>query len=68
MFSANTPEDVKANISSIMGIRGIDNSGIYLGIPMTWGRSKKVALAYIRERMAKKIMGVETRHIINGGK
>ncbi|VVA24941.1 PREDICTED: reverse mRNAase [Prunus dulcis] len=57
MFSANTPEDVKANTSSIMGVRGIDNYGIYLVIPMTWGQSKKVALAYIRERVAKKIMG-----------
>ncbi|XP_008242862.1 PREDICTED: uncharacterized protein LOC103341160 [Prunus mume] len=68
MFSANTPEDVKTNISSIMGIRGFDNSGIYLGIPMTWGRSKKVVLAYIRERVAKKIMGWKQGTLSMAGK
>ncbi|CAL2275834.1 unnamed protein product [Prunus armeniaca] len=68
LFSANTPEDVKSNTSSIMGIRGIDNSGIYLGIPMTWGRSKKVALAYIRERVAKKIMGWKQGTLSMAGK
>ncbi|VVA09363.1 PREDICTED: reverse mRNAase [Prunus dulcis] len=57
LFSANTPEKVKTQIGAILGVREDVHLGKYLDIPMFWGRFKRVALAYIRERVLKKIEG-----------
>lgn len=57
LFSANTPEKVKTQIGAILGVREDVHLGKYLDIPMFWGRFKRVALAYIKERVLKKIEG-----------
>ncbi|KAI5314220.1 hypothetical protein L3X38_043396 [Prunus dulcis] len=55
-----------ASICSSMGITSIDNPGIYLGLPSIWGRSKKSALGFIRERIKKRLEGWESSSLSLG--
>lgn len=56
-FSPNTPTSLRLMLSDSLGIKAIDNPGKYLGMPTVWGCSKKEALGYVKERIAKKILG-----------
>lgn len=42
-FSANTKEDTRNEIKSILGMEEMGFSAQYLGLPLFWGRSKKEA-------------------------
>lgn len=41
----------------ILGMPQVSDPGLYLGIPTVWGRSKKDALVFIKERVLAKIQG-----------
>lgn len=42
--------------------------GVYLGIPTIWGRSKRDALAYIKERVLAKVMGWKQQFLSQAGR
>ncbi|BFG21667.1 hypothetical protein CerSpe_079410 [Prunus speciosa] len=67
-FSNNTPTERQAGICSVFGIKGVVNPGVYLGLPSLWGRSKKSALGYIKERMRKKVQGWKSSSLSLAGK
>lgn len=54
-FSSNTHVDLQMQLSEVLGVPGCDNPGKYLGLPTMWGRSKKQALAFVKESVTKKI-------------
>lgn len=56
-FGPTVREATKGVIKETLGIDAVDNAGNYLGIPTNWGRSKKVALGYIKERIMRKMHG-----------
>lgn len=56
-FSNNVPGNVKDELCTMLGISGSNNPGKYLGLPVIWGRSKSDALAFVEEKMLKKISG-----------
>lgn len=56
-FTSNTPSSLKTNIGCIFGIEASTTPGKYLGLPTHWGKSKKEALAYVRDRIKSKLEG-----------
>ncbi|XP_062021341.1 uncharacterized protein LOC133737882 [Rosa rugosa] len=56
-FSPNTPDQMVRLMCELLRIEVTYNPGTYLGLPTIWGRSKKAALSYIKERLLKKIEG-----------
>ena len=44
-------------IEAILGIPTIDSPGMYLGLPIIWGRSKYEVLSFVKEKVAKKLKG-----------
>ncbi|KAM1198285.1 hypothetical protein ACFX1X_009850 [Malus domestica] len=59
-FSTNTQTRHAHTLCDILGMPQVDDLGVYLGIPTIWGRSKREVLAYIKERVLAKVMGMET--------
>ena len=51
MFSANVEEDVKVEIAERLGVEVAENPGTYLGIPTMWGKTKTVAMAFLKEKV-----------------
>ena len=51
MFSANVEEDVKVEILERLGVEVAENPGTYLGIPTMWGKTKTVAMAFLKEKV-----------------
>jgi hypothetical protein len=49
-FSPNTPQQLQFLMCELFNINLVDNPGNYLGMPTIWGRSKKEALVYIKEK------------------
>ncbi|KAF7826245.1 reverse transcriptase [Senna tora] len=56
-FSENTASPCKAEICEILDIQASVSPGNYLGLPLMWGRSKKVALGFIRGKVQSRIKG-----------
>lgn len=54
-FSPNTPLQMQYLMSELLGITHVDHPGSYLGLPTIWGKSKKEALSYIKDRVMRKI-------------
>ncbi|CAL2246362.1 unnamed protein product [Prunus armeniaca] len=67
-FSPNTPSNIKRSVCSVLNIKEADNPGKYLGLPSVWGRSKKEALGYIKERILKFIHGWNNKELSPAGK
>lgn len=67
-FSANTPLELQMLISNIFGIPGSEDPGKYLGLPTMWGKSKKQALAYVKDTINQKIQGWKQVHLTPAGK
>lgn len=51
-----------------LGIADIEEPVKYIRIPNVWGKSKHQALAYIRERVGRKIQGWSGRLLNNAGR
>ncbi|XP_050365642.1 uncharacterized mitochondrial protein AtMg00310-like [Argentina anserina] len=54
--------------SELLGFRGVNDPGFYLGMPTLWGRSKKEALGYIVDRVKRKLEGWKQNTLSLGGK
>lgn len=67
-FSPNTPSNSKRSVCSVLNIKEADNPGKYLGLPSVWGRSKKEALGYIKDRILKFIHGWNNKELSPTGK
>lgn len=67
-FSPNTLGSTKIAISDEFGIATVSNSGKYLGMPVIWERSKCAALAYIRDRVIRKLEGWKEHILTQAGK
>ena len=46
--SRNVPDDLKANITAILGVQVVLGTGKYLGLPSMIGRDRKATFAYIK--------------------
>ncbi|KAL6216882.1 hypothetical protein ACLB2K_010100 [Fragaria x ananassa] len=67
-FSACTPLHLKELIASTLNIPISEKPGVYLGLPTLSGNSKKIVLAYIRERIKKKLEGWKANVLSQAGR
>ncbi|BBN67416.1 Ribonuclease H-like superfamily protein [Prunus dulcis] len=56
-FSPNTPASIRTQLGAILGMTMVDDPGKYLGLPTMWGRSKKEALQFVKEKLLRKLSG-----------
>lgn len=56
-FLVNTFARARNLILACLGIKYFDQVGKYLRLLVIWGRSKSVALAFVRERIGLKLQG-----------
>lgn len=55
-------------VSGILGVGSIADPGLYLGLPTIWGRSKRDAMNFIKDRIKDKIKGCRNKLLNNVGK
>lgn len=55
-FSSNTSMLPSSKLCDILDMPKMEDFGNYLGIPTVWGRSKKNALAYVKDQMMAKLI------------
>ncbi|KAM5583543.1 hypothetical protein ABKV19_003435 [Rosa sericea] len=67
-FSPNTPLQMARLMSELLNFTEVENPGKYLGLPTVWGKSKKEALVYIKERVNRKIEGWKQRSLSMAGR
>ncbi|XP_060965129.1 uncharacterized protein LOC115720309 [Cannabis sativa] len=67
-FSPNTTEDIKSQITSLLSIPIRDSIEKYLGLPQTFGRSKKEAFNYLTDRVWSHLNKWNAQHFSKGGK
>lgn len=67
-FSANTEDGVKEDIKRILGMKEMEESAQYLGLPTFWGKSKKEALGYLKDRIIRKTQGWGNKHLNQASK
>ncbi|CAN1835288.1 Uncharacterized mitochondrial protein AtMg01250, partial [Linum perenne] len=67
-FSRNTPEELKHDMSGILGVPMDAKFGKYLGLPAEWGRSKTETFHYVVERMTSKARNWKSLLLSQGGK
>jgi hypothetical protein len=66
--SRNTPPEVRADITNIMGVRQVLGTGKYLGVPSIVGRSKSSTFKFIKDRMWSKINSWSSRCLSQAGR
>lgn len=59
---------LKTEVKDILGMREMEESAKYLGLPTAWGKSKKEALGFIRDRIVAKIRGWGNKQLNQAGK
>ncbi|KAL4291122.1 hypothetical protein GQ457_14G012230 [Hibiscus cannabinus] len=67
-FSPNTRHSDKYAIMAFLGNPVMELDSKYLGIPMIWGRGKKAALAFIKDRIVSRISSWKGRFLSQAGK
>lgn len=67
-FSSNASMELKKEIKWILGMKEMDASTQYLGLPALWGRSKKEYLGFIKDRIMGKVKGWVNKHLNQAGK
>ncbi|KAM1981033.1 hypothetical protein ACFX15_037578 [Malus domestica] len=67
-FGVNTPAHLSSELCNILDMPKVEDPGKYLGLPSIWGRSKKEALQFIKERILTKIAGWKRRFLSQAGK
>ena len=67
-FSANTPEEMKAETLDILGPMQDSWHSKYLGLPSIIGKSKMDVFAKIKERVARKLSGWKEKILSIGGR
>lgn len=58
----------KQEVTDILGVQHVLDPGLYLGLPSVWGRSKRDALTYLKERVKAKIHSWRNKFLSNAGK
>ncbi|XP_058732849.1 uncharacterized protein LOC131604425 [Vicia villosa] len=67
-FSRNVDENVRDSICNWLGVNSVSSHSRYLGLPIMFGRSKKVIFAMVVERVWKKIKGWKEKFLSSAGK
>lgn len=67
-FSKNSSVDDIEMVCNVLGIASNPSLGIYLGLPVIWERSKHNALAFIKDRMTRKIQGWKGKILSQAGR
>uniref|UniRef100_A0A803PJY6 Reverse transcriptase domain-containing protein n=1 Tax=Cannabis sativa TaxID=3483 RepID=A0A803PJY6_CANSA len=67
-FSPNTDEDTKYHITSTLGIPVRNFFEKYLGLPQTFGRTKKEIFNYLSDRAWSHLNKWNSKHFSKGGK
>ncbi|KAM1294906.1 hypothetical protein ACFX1Q_015702 [Malus domestica] len=67
-FGANVPNSLSAELCTVMGMPSAENPGLYLGLPSSWGRSKKQSLAFVKGRILEKIQDWKQNTLSQAGK
>ena len=67
-LSKNTPDPVREMVGQTLGFSITPTPGKYLGLPILWERSKVEALAFVRDKIRKKVMGWNKNFLSQGGK
>ncbi|XP_062020751.1 uncharacterized protein LOC133737152 [Rosa rugosa] len=55
IFSKNVLEDLKEEVSSLLGVEMVASHEKYLGLPTYVGRKKTATFQYIKDNLAKKL-------------
>ncbi|KAI5352872.1 Hypothetical predicted protein [Prunus dulcis] len=66
-FSPNTPQQFRETVEHIMHVNITENPGKYLGLPTMWGRSKREAMNFVKERMMSKVEGWKQKLLTQAG-
>ncbi|XP_070682482.1 uncharacterized protein [Malus domestica] len=56
-FEGNFTVVLSEELAGILGMNMVGDSGLYLGVPTIWGRSKKCGLAYVKGILMRNIQG-----------
>ncbi|KAA3466240.1 reverse transcriptase [Gossypium australe] len=67
-FGANVKEEVKEDITRVLGVRVASSPDKYLGLPMMVGRRKAWAFANFKDRFQKCVDGCSLCYLSMGGK
>ena len=67
-FSANTPEAVKEEIQTEMGVLSMNQMEKYLGLPPIIGKSKRKAFEEIKNKIWRKVGGWKEKLLSQAGK
>jgi len=67
-FSANTDDNVKSNISAVLGYTAVDDLGMYLGVPALSKRVTKATFQCIVDRVEKRLSGWRTKCLSLAGR
>lgn len=67
-FNSVMNEDARSAIMVVQGVRQALKPRHYLGLPTIWGKSRRDALNYLKERISDKIQGWRNRLLNNVGK
>lgn len=67
-FNKATDSNFRQEVTHTLGVQQVLDPGQYLGLPSVWGRSRRYALAYLKERVKAKINSWRNRLLTNAGK
>jgi hypothetical protein len=67
-FSRNMLNEEKEMICNKMGVKTVDTHSRYLGLPVVFGRSKKVVFSLVQDRVWKKLKGWKEKCLSQAGK
>ncbi|KAL4339508.1 hypothetical protein GQ457_08G016410 [Hibiscus cannabinus] len=67
-FAPNCFDGKKAHMLNILGFGLMEEDSSYLGLPSIWGRNKKIALVFIKDRVMRKLQGWKTKLLNQAGK
>lgn len=62
-FSANTQDQVKAEVRQVLGMQDMKESTQYPGLPAFSGKSKRETLGYHGDRIMRKVQGWGNKHL-----
>lgn len=68
LFSRNIVSTKAASLRSTLGLKAINKDALYLGLPMTVGRSKLVAFGSILDKMSSKVLGWKSKMLSFAGR
>lgn len=68
MFNSATDDDFKREVKNVFSVPQILNSVHYLCLPTIWGRSRKDALSFLKERIRDNMLSWRNRMLNNTGK